>query len=177
MIITMDVVFYEDKMYFPSKSELQGELHQEIQTSDYKLLEYDYHSPMEHNPGTIGNQGVDNLDLSGITLDQSGDECSEVEAVAEIEGEEVTKMEGVMSSPSLLETCEAESLTDIPHQSPVENVPILKPEPTRKQLPQCHNRGIPKPTYEPVFSSTAKYPMRKYVSSHHLSESKQSFLN
>jgi hypothetical protein len=50
-------------------------------------------------------------------------------------------------------------------------------EPSRKQLPPCHTRGIPKPTYEPELSSKVKYPMSHYVSNHRLSESNQSFVN
>ena len=62
---------------------------------------------------------------------------------------------------------------DTPNQSLAEDAP----EPSRKQLPQRHTRGIPKPTYEPEFSSKVKYPMSHYVSNHHLSESNQSFVN
>ena len=46
-----------------------------------------------------------------------------------------------------------------------------------KRLPHHHNRGIPKPTYEPEFSTKIKYPMSNYVSNHRLSESNKSFVN
>ena len=35
MVITMDVVFHEDLMYFLSDSELQRKYHKKIQTLDY----------------------------------------------------------------------------------------------------------------------------------------------
>ena len=46
-----------------------------------------------------------------------------------------------------------------------------------KRLPHRHNRGIPKPTYEPDLSTKVKYPMSNYVSNHRLSESNKSFVN
>ncbi|RVW22589.1 Retrovirus-related Pol polyprotein from transposon RE2 [Vitis vinifera] len=46
-----------------------------------------------------------------------------------------------------------------------------------KRLPHRHNRGIPKPTYEPELSTKVKYLMSNYVSNHRLSESNKSFVN
>ncbi|KAL6332594.1 hypothetical protein AAG906_009017 [Vitis piasezkii] len=43
--------------------------------------------------------------------------------------------------------------------------------------PHRHNKGIPKPTYEPELSTKVKYPMSNYVSNHRLSESNKSFVN
>ena len=63
--------------------------------------------------------------------------------------------------------------TDTPNQLLVEDAP----EPSRRQLPQRHTRGIPKPTYEHELSSNVKYPMSHYVSNHRLLESNQSFVN
>ncbi|RVW57580.1 Retrovirus-related Pol polyprotein from transposon RE1 [Vitis vinifera] len=61
-VITMDVVFHEDSMYFSSESELQGEYHKEIQT-----LDYDYHISEEDESGQseLVNQEVGELDMSG----------------------------------------------------------------------------------------------------------------
>ncbi|RVW79412.1 Retrovirus-related Pol polyprotein from transposon TNT 1-94 [Vitis vinifera] len=68
--------------------------------------------------------------------------------------------------------------TEIPnHSSSVEGVLNLEPNPFMKRLPHRHNRGIPKPTYEPELSTKVKYPMSNYVSNHHLSESNKSFVN
>ncbi|RVW42232.1 Retrovirus-related Pol polyprotein from transposon RE1 [Vitis vinifera] len=53
----------------------------------------------------------------------------------------------------------------------------LEPDPFIKRLPHRHNRGIPKPTYEPELSTKVKYPMSNYVSNHRLSESNKSFVN
>ncbi|KAH9802834.1 retrovirus-related pol polyprotein from transposon RE1 [Citrus sinensis] len=70
---------------------------------------------------------------------------------------------------------ENESHEEIHNQSSAEDVPTTSP--IRRILPQCQNRGIPKPTYEPDFSSRVKYPMSHFVSNHRLSESNQSFVN
>ncbi|WJZ82183.1 hypothetical protein VitviT2T_001965 [Vitis vinifera] len=68
--------------------------------------------------------------------------------------------------------------TKIPNQSSsVEGVLNLEPDPFMKRLPHRHNRGIPKPTYEPKLFTKVKYPMSNYVSNHRLSESNKSFVN
>ncbi|RVW66052.1 Retrovirus-related Pol polyprotein from transposon RE1 [Vitis vinifera] len=68
--------------------------------------------------------------------------------------------------------------TEIPNQSSsVEGVLNLEPDPFMKRLPHRHNRGIPKPTYEPELSTKVKYPISNYVSNHRLSESNKSFVN
>ncbi|KAL6327758.1 hypothetical protein AAG906_025507 [Vitis piasezkii] len=68
--------------------------------------------------------------------------------------------------------------SEIPNQSSsVEGVLNLEPDPFMKRLPHRHNRGIPKPTYEPKLSTKVKYPMSNYVSNHRLSESNKSFVN
>ena len=72
MFVTLDVVFYEDLMYFSSKPELQGEYQEEVQT-----LDYDVHISEEGGLSELGNQDASELDLSGITLDQSGDKRPE----------------------------------------------------------------------------------------------------
>ena len=67
---------------------------------------------------------------------------------------------------------------EIPNQSSsVEGVLNLELDPFMKRLPHCHNRGIPKPTYEPELSTKVKYPMSNYVSNYHLSESNKLFVN
>ncbi|WJZ81667.1 hypothetical protein VitviT2T_001496 [Vitis vinifera] len=68
--------------------------------------------------------------------------------------------------------------TEIPNQSSsAEGVLNLEPDPFMKRLPHRHNRGIPKPTYEPELSTKVKYLMSNYVSNHRLSESNKSFVN
>ncbi|RVW37281.1 Retrovirus-related Pol polyprotein from transposon TNT 1-94 [Vitis vinifera] len=68
--------------------------------------------------------------------------------------------------------------TEIPNQSSsVEGVLNLEPDLFMKRLLHRHNRGIPKPTYEPELSTNVKYPMNNYVSNHRLSESNKSFVN
>ncbi|RVW46152.1 Retrovirus-related Pol polyprotein from transposon RE1 [Vitis vinifera] len=68
--------------------------------------------------------------------------------------------------------------TEIPNQSSsVEGDLNLESDPFMKRLPHRHNRGIPKPIYEPELSTKVKYPMSNYVSNHRLSESNKSFVN
>ena len=68
--------------------------------------------------------------------------------------------------------------TEIPNQSSyAKGVFNLEPDPFMKRLPHRHNRGIPKPTYEPELSTKVKYLMSNYVSNHRLSESNKSFVN
>ena len=71
----------------------------------------------------------------------------------------------------------SESLTPQEADTPNQLLAEDAPEPSRRQLPQRHTRGIPKPTYEPEISSNVNYPMSHYVSNHHLSKSNQSFVN
>ncbi|RVW42190.1 Retrovirus-related Pol polyprotein from transposon RE1 [Vitis vinifera] len=53
--------------------------------------------------------------------------------------------------------------TEIPNQlSSVEGVLNLELDPFMKRLPHRHNKGIPKPTYEPELSTKVKYPMSNY---------------
>nr|CAN83734.1 hypothetical protein VITISV_024044 [Vitis vinifera] len=75
-------------------------------------------------------------------------------------------------------TLEPNVFTEIPNQSSsAEGVLNLELDPFMKRLPHFHNRGIPKPTYEPELSIKVKYPMSNYVSSHCLFESNKSFVN
>ncbi|WJZ83766.1 hypothetical protein VitviT2T_003421 [Vitis vinifera] len=67
---------------------------------------------------------------------------------------------------------------EIPNQSlSIEGVLNLEHDPFMKRLPHRHNRGIPKPTYEPELSTKVKYSMSNYVSNHRLFESNKSFVN
>ncbi|RVW32997.1 Retrovirus-related Pol polyprotein from transposon RE2 [Vitis vinifera] len=72
----------------------------------------------------------------------------------------------------------SDAFIEIPNQSSsAEGVLNLEPDPFMKRLPHRHNRGIPKPTYEPELSTKVKYLMSNYVSNHRLSESNKSFVN
>ena len=77
MFIAMDVVFYEDLMYFSSDSEHHREYHHEIQT-----LDYDYHISIKGEFGML-NQEVSELDISDAT--------SEPRSINRLEAEEVIK--------------------------------------------------------------------------------------
>ena len=89
-----------------------------------------------------------------------------------LEAEEVIK-EGKDSTIEPSEQFGSEdAFTEILNQSSsVEDVLNLEPDPFMKLLPHRHNRGIPKPTYEPELSTKVKYPMSNYVSNHRLFES------
>ncbi|RVW75990.1 Retrovirus-related Pol polyprotein from transposon RE1 [Vitis vinifera] len=170
MFITMDVVFHEDLMYFSSEFELQGEYHKEIQT-----LDYNYHISKEDESGQseLVKYEAGELDTSGTTLEPSSNDHPKAEEVIEVieEGRDSTiePSEQVGSKDAFIE---------IPNQSSsAEGVLNLEPDPFMKWLPHCHNKCIPKPTYEPELSTKVKYPMSNYVSNHRLSESNKSFVN
>ncbi|KAH9774809.1 retrovirus-related pol polyprotein from transposon RE1 [Citrus sinensis] len=150
--ITMDVVFHEDIMYYLSESEFQGEYNEEeIHTLTYL--------PPEESQSSIE---IVNLQDTGKA---NGDD-SQAEICEDTFGEH---------NNSDTTAIENESHEEIPNQSSAEDVPTISP--IRRILPQRQNRGIPKPTYEPDFSSRVKYPMSHFVSNHRLSESNQSFVN
>ena len=111
----------------------------------------------------LSNENVGELDLSGINLDQSGDERDE-----DLDNEVVDQPPSKSLAPQA---------TNTPNQSPAEDGPTVVSEPPGKQLPPRQTRGIPKPTYELELSSKVKYPMSHYVSNNHLSESNKSFVN
>ena len=102
------------------------------------------------------NQEVGKLDVGGLTLYTSSDEHSKTEVVALPPSESLIAQEA-----------------NTPNQSLSKDVP----EPSRRQLPKRHTKGIPKPTHESKLYSKVKYPMIHYVSNHWLSESNQSFVN
>ena len=86
MFVTMDVVFHEDSMYFSYEPELQGDHLEEVQALYYDFLisiEGELSEPGNNLNGNekecpkLGNENVGELDLSGINLDNSGDECDE----------------------------------------------------------------------------------------------------
>ena len=135
MFIAVDVVLYEDLMYFSSDSELHREYHHEIQT-----LDYDYHISMKDESGML-NQEVSELDISDATSEPRSFNRSEAEELIKEERKGKTDP----SSPSEQIGFENTS-TDVPHQSsPSEGVLNLEPEPSMKHLAHHHNRGIPKP--------------------------------
>ena len=167
MFITMDVMFHEDLMYFSFESELQGEYHKEIQ-----ILDYDYHISKEDESGQseLVNQEAGELDMSDTTLEPSSNDHPKAEEVIE-EGRDSTIVPSEQFGSK-------DAFIEIPIQSSsVEGVLNLEPDPFMKRLPHHHNRGVPKPTYEPELSTKVKYPMSNYVSNHHLSESNKSFVN
>ncbi|RVW22622.1 Retrovirus-related Pol polyprotein from transposon TNT 1-94 [Vitis vinifera] len=152
MFITMDMVFHEDSMYFSSESELQGEYHKEIQTLDYN---YHISKEDESRQSELVNQEASELDMSGTTLEPSSNDHPKAEEVIK-EGKDST------IKPSKQFGFE-DAFIEIPNQSSsAKGVLNLEPDPLMKQLPHCHNRGSPKPTYEPELSTKVKYPMSNY---------------
>ena len=170
MFITMDMVFHEDSMYFSSKFELHGEYHKEIQT-----LDYDYHISKDDEFGQseLVNQEAGELDMSGTTLKPSSNDHPKAEEVIEKRRDST-----IEPSPPSEQFGSEDVFTEIPNQSSyVKGVLNLEPNPFMKRLPHRHNRGIPKPIYEPELSTKVKYPMSNYVSNHHFFESNKSFVN
>ncbi|KAH9678583.1 retrovirus-related pol polyprotein from transposon RE1 [Citrus sinensis] len=150
--ITMDVVFHEDIMYYLSESEFQGEYNEE----EIHILTY---LPPEESQSSI--EIVNIQDTGKANGDDSQAEICE-DTFGEHNNSDTTAIEN-------------ESHEEIPNQSSAEDVSTTSP--IRRILPQRQNKGIPKPTYEPDFSSRVKYPMSHFVSNHRLSESNQSFMN
>ncbi|RVW24720.1 hypothetical protein CK203_082243 [Vitis vinifera] len=137
-----------------------------------ETLDYDYHISKEDEYGQseLVNQEASELDMSGITLEPSSNDHPKAEEVIE-DGRDST------IEPSEQFGSE-DAFIEIPNQSSsVEGVLNLEPDPFMKRLPHRHNRGIPKPTYEPELFTKVKYPMSNYVSNHHLSKSNKSFVN
>ena len=134
-----------------SEFELQGEYHKEIQ-----ILDYDYHIFEEDESGQseLVNQEAGELDMSGITLEPSNNDQPETEEVIE-EGRD-----GIIEpSPPSEQFGSEDVFTEIPNQSSsIEGVLNLEPDPFMKRLPYHHNRGIPKPTYEPKLSTKSNIP-------------------
>ena len=151
MYTTLDVVFHEDKIYFSSEFEIQGEHSHEVQTLDYIDPENLISVESDISGGNLDGRGEDNED-----------EFSHIEAVDEAGPESIQ---------------EAESLSDTTNQSFVEDVPETVLDTSIRQNPPRRNKGIHKPTYKPNFTSKIKYVMSHYVSNHRLSESNQSFVN
>ena len=119
------------------------------------------------------NQKIRELDISGATLESTS--INRSEAKEETEEERNNKINPSLPSGQI---GFEKSSTNIPHQSSFsEGVFNLEHEPSMKRLPHCHNRGIPKTTYEHELSSKVRYPMSNYVSNHHLFESNKSFVN
>ena len=138
-------------------------------------LDYDYHISKEDESGQseLVNQEEVKLDMSGTTLEPSSNDNSETKKVLK-EGRDNT----MEPSPPSEQFGSEDVFTEIPNQSSsAEGVLNLELDPFMKCLPHRHNRGIPKPTYEPELSTKVKYPMSNYVSNHHLSESNKSFVN
>ncbi|RVX08757.1 Retrovirus-related Pol polyprotein from transposon TNT 1-94 [Vitis vinifera] len=108
--------------------------------------------------------------MSGTTLEPSSNDHLKAEEVIE-EGRDNT------IEPSEQFGSE-DAFIEIPNQSSSsEGVLNLELDPFMQRLPHRHNRGIPKPTYEPELSTKVKYPMSNYVSKHRLSKSNKSFVN
>ena len=108
------------------------------------------------------NQEAGELDMSGTTLEPSSNDHPEVEEVIE-KGRDST----IELSPPSEQFGFEDAFTEIPNQSSyVDGVLNLEPDPFMKRLPHRHNRGIPKPTYEPELSTKVKYLVSNYVSNH-----------
>ncbi|RVX03773.1 Retrovirus-related Pol polyprotein from transposon RE1 [Vitis vinifera] len=141
MFITMDVVFHEDSMYFSFESKLQEEYYKEIQTLDYDISKEDEYGQFE-----LVNQEAG---------EPSSNDHPKVEEV-------IKKGRDNTIEPSEQFGSEDAFIKISNQSSSVEGVLNLEPDPFMKRFPHRHNRGIPKPTYEPELSTNVKYPMSNY---------------
>ncbi|RVW16197.1 Retrovirus-related Pol polyprotein from transposon RE1 [Vitis vinifera] len=134
---------------------LEEEYQKEIQT-----LDYDYHVCEENEFGQfeLVNQEAGELDMSGTTLEPSSNDHPETKEVIE-EGRDSI----IEPSPPSEQFGSGDVFTEILNQSlSVEGVLNLEPDPFMKWLPHRHIRGIPKPTYEPEYSTKVKYLISNY---------------
>ena len=90
--------------------------------------------------------------MSGIILEPSGDEHLEADEIIEEARDTINR------PPTSSEQFGSEdAFSDIPNQSSsTKGVLNLEFEPSRKQLPHHHTRGIPKLTYELKLSSKVR---------------------
>jgi hypothetical protein len=178
LYVTLDVAFHENDMYY-SKSSLQGENRDEVQTSHHSLDNLDFISSdnLETNP-------LDNLDfLRGDNLETSG-ECrndgNTMDNKEECPGDGPEFFEdenqNQMEVPSVSHDVPANQLSS-PADSMPESHENSESEPHLKVLPNRVTRGKPKVRYEPVLNSESKYPINNYVSYHRLSKENMAFVN
>jgi hypothetical protein len=101
-------------------------------------------------------------------------------------------MDAVIEPPTLeLQPCDQSNIAEatvpqqqsspldasISHKSPSTDESQVNLEPPLRILPNRITRGIPRVSYEPVRTSTPKYPLNNYVSYHRLSKACESFAN
>ncbi|KAM7499356.1 hypothetical protein LguiA_023770 [Lonicera macranthoides] len=156
--VTMDVTFHEENMYF-HQTELQGEHYKEIQL--FK---------------NITEEEINSIEVVS-TLNSEFPPAAETTEIPLSPDEEISETcpNEVVPSPS-------PPPSNTNNQSSTSNIPGIEASQVSssipiKQLPNRTNRGVPKPKYDPDFTSKAKYPMSNYVSYDQLTASNKSFVN
>ena len=123
-VYSIDAVFHEYTIYFSFKSELQREYHQEIQTLDYDHISKEGESEQSEQV----NQEMGELDLTGLTLEPSGNEQPEAKDMTKKERDSVTQ-----PPPSFKQFGSKDAFIDKPSQSSTaEGVLNLESEPSKK---------------------------------------------
>ncbi|KAM7531655.1 hypothetical protein LguiB_035065 [Lonicera macranthoides] len=159
MYVTMDVIFHEETMYF-HRTELQGEHYKEVQ-----LFE------------NINEEEISSIEVVPTLTSNSppSTETTEITSSPDMVTTEILPNDVVPSpSPSPPDTNNQSSTSTIPE---TEISQVSSPSIPIKRLPNRANRGVPKPMYDPDFTSKAKYPMSNYVSYDRLTASNKSFVN
>ncbi|KAM7472007.1 hypothetical protein LguiA_010190 [Lonicera macranthoides] len=165
MYVTIDVIFHKETMYF-HRTELQGEHYKEVQL--FGNIDEEETSSTEVVPTLTSSSPSTKVVPTLTSSSPPTAEPTETAETIEIFPSEV------VPSPSPLNANNQSSTSNIPENevSQVSSSPI-----PIKKLPDRANRGVPKPTYDPDFTSKAKYPMSNYVSYDRLTASNKSFVN
>ena len=158
MYVTMDVTFHEDTMYF-HRDELQEEHYKEVQLF-----------------GNTNDEEISSLEVFPTLTSSSPPAAvtTEITPSPDMATSATLPTEVMPSPPSPPDTNNESSTSDIPE---TDSTQVSSSHIPRKQLPNRANRGVPKATYDPDFTSKAKYPISNYVSYDRLTVSNKSFVN
>jgi hypothetical protein len=155
----MDVNFHEHQMYFLATEIINhGEESFNIQSLSHQTENISHTLPEPE------------------TSEQEPAELEHIDAVTEPTTFELQ----LCDQPNIAEAIVSQQQSSppdasIPHESPSTDESQVNLEPPFRILPNRITRGIPRVSYEPVRTSTPKYPLNNYVSYHRLSKACESF--
>jgi hypothetical protein len=161
LYVTMDVKFHEHQMYFPAtETTNQGEESFNIQSLSHQTENISHSLPEPETP------------------EQEPVEPEHMDAVIEPTTLELQPCDQPNIAEATVPQQQSSPLdASIPHESPSTDESQVNLEPPLRILPNRITRGIPRVSYEPVRTSTPKYPLNNYVSYHRLSKACESFAN
>ena len=161
LYVIMDVKFHEHQMYFPATetrntTEVIGEESCNIQ-------------PLNHQTENT----------SHILLDPQTPELEHRDTVPEPPTFELQPCDQPNTTEATVPQLQSSPPLDAssPHESPSTDETQVNLEPSLRILPNRITRGIPRVSYEPVLTSTPKYPINNYMCYHRLSKACASFAN